>query len=146
MACMQMIGRKEDAKQHAESLLKEWTKRVTIDGIVLARDMKSILTINSKPVYEYNMVYLQSLCIKLRINGYKNKRREEMTRSLLERKRIQIVESIHYPGESTSLSRSTSDEYPVDNDDGIDPLPTNNNVLLRRTEDSRSNSPIRQAL
>ena len=61
------IGRKEDAKRHAETLLKEWTKRMTIDDIVLARDMKSILTIDFKAVNEYNMVYLQSLCIKLRI-------------------------------------------------------------------------------
>jgi hypothetical protein len=138
--------RKEDAKRHAETLLKEWTKRMTIDDIVLARDMKSILTIDSKPVNEYNIVYLRSLCIKLRINGYKNKRREEMTRLLLERKRIQIVESIHYyPSDlSTSLPRSTSDDNPVN--DGIDPLPTNNAVLLvcSTEEDSSSNSPMRQ--
>ena len=34
--------KKEDAKRHAEHVLKEWTKRMTIDDIVLSRDMKSI--------------------------------------------------------------------------------------------------------
>ena len=142
--------RKEDAKRHAEHLLKEWTKRITIDDIVLARDMKSILTIDSKPVNEYNMVYLRSLCIKLKINGYKNKRREEMTRLLLERKRIQIVESIHYPGESASSPHSTSDDYPADDDDGVVvPSPTTNNAVLlcSGTESSHSsNSPRRSWL
>jgi hypothetical protein len=82
------IKRKEDAKRHTENLLKEWMKRMTIDDIVLSGDMKSIVTIDSKPVNEYNMVYLRSLCIILKINGYKNKRRDEMIGLLLERKRI----------------------------------------------------------
>jgi hypothetical protein len=77
------MRRKEDAKQHAELLLKEWTKTRTIDDIVLSRDMTSITTIDSKPVNNYNMVYLQSFCIELKINSYKNKRREEMIRLLL---------------------------------------------------------------
>jgi hypothetical protein len=78
------VRRKEDAKQHAECLLKDWVKRMTIDDIVLSRDSTSIATIDSKPVNDYNMVYLRSLCIKLKINGYKNKRREDMIRLLFE--------------------------------------------------------------
>jgi hypothetical protein len=141
------IRRKEDAKRHAEHLLKEWMKRMTIDDIVLSRDMKSITTIDSKPVNEYNMVYLRSLCIKLKINGYKNKRREEMIRLLFERKRIQIIESIQYPGESANSPHSNSDNSvdSVDDDDILDPprrpSPTNNSALPLCTDNRSTQSP-----
>jgi hypothetical protein len=131
------IKRKEDAKRHTENLLKEWMKRITIDDIVLSGDMKSIVTIDSKPVNEYNMVYLRSLCIILKINGYKNKRRDEMIGLLLERKRIQYVESIHYPGdeESANLPLSHSD----DSDDSVDDS-NDCAILLRSVTDNRSGS------
>jgi hypothetical protein len=110
----------------------QWTKTIPIDDIVLARDMMSILTINLRPVNEYNMVYLQKLGMKLKINCFKNKRHEEVTRLLLERKRIQIVESMRYPDESASLPHSTFDDCPANDDDGIVPSPTNNAVLRCR--------------
>jgi hypothetical protein len=39
----------------------------------------------------YNMVYFRSLRIKLKINGYKNRRRDEMLAMLCETRRIQLV-------------------------------------------------------
>ena len=116
---------------------------MTIDDIVLSRDSTSIATIDSKPVNDYNMVYLQSLCIKLKINGYKNKRREDMIRLLFERKRIQIIEAIHYPGESANSPHSRSDSG---DDDDIDPPPcpspsTNNGALPLCTDNSSTQLP-----
>jgi hypothetical protein len=69
------MRRKEDDKQNTELLLKKWMERMTTDGIVLSRDRTSMTIIASKPVNSYNMV-----------NGYKNKRREELIRLLLRRK------------------------------------------------------------
>jgi hypothetical protein len=95
-----MKKKKEESKRQLEVQLKEWINNTTIDHIVLSQDMSSITEINSKPVSVYNMVYLRSLCIKLKINGYKNKRRDEMLTMLCERKRIQIVvESAQYCGD-----------------------------------------------
>ena len=129
-ACDWQMRRKENVKQQAKLLLKEWMKRMSIDDIVLSRDTTSLTTIDSNPVNNRNMVHLQSLCIKLKINGCKNKSCEDMIRLLLERKRIQIIESLHYPGESANLPHSNSDISLDDND--IDsccpPSPTNNNA------------------
>ena len=93
-----MKKKKEANKHQVEAQLKEWISRISIDHIVLSQDMTSITAIDSKPVNYYNtMVYLRSSCIKLRINGYKNKRRDEMLSMLCERKRIQlVVESVHF--------------------------------------------------
>ena len=107
--------KKEDAKRQAEMRMKESITRMTIDDIVLSSDGNTITSIDSMLVHSCNMVYLRNVCIKLKINGYKNKRRDEMIRLLVERKRIQIVESMHYPGEEES-----GNSHKSDSDDSVD--------------------------
>ncbi len=90
-------------KRQLELKLKEWINRITIDHIVLSHDMSMITEIDSKPVNCYNMVYLRSLCIKLKINGYKNKRRDEMLAMLCGRRKIKlVVEAMQYSDDKES--------------------------------------------
>ena len=89
--------RKEENKRQVETQMKEWINRMTIDHLLLSDDMTKVTEIDSQPVDNYNMVYLRALCIKLKVNGYKNKRRDEMLQLLCYRKRIELVESEHYP-------------------------------------------------
>ena len=86
--------KKEENKRSAETQLKQWINRMTIDHLVLSDDMTEVTEIDSQPVDSYNMVYLRALCIKLKVNGYKNKRRDDMLQLLCYRKRIQMVESV----------------------------------------------------
>lgn len=95
--------RKEENKRQVETQMKEWINRMTIDHLLLSDDMTKVTEIDSQPVDNYNMVYLRALCIKLKVNGYKNKRRDEMLQLLCYRKRIELVESEHYP-ESASTT------------------------------------------
>ena len=116
--------KKEENKRQAESQLKEWINRMTIDHLLLSDDMTKVTEIDSQPVDNYNMVYLRALCIKLKVNGYKNKRREDMLQLLCYRKRIQLVESVHYPESTTTPARisatsasSTDDNNRDENND-----------------------------
>jgi hypothetical protein len=89
---------KEEAKRSAQNQLRDWVVKITLDDIVLSADGTTIAEIDAKPTEAYNMVFLRAFCSKLKINGYKNKRRDETIRLLLERKRVQLVESAHYSG------------------------------------------------
>jgi hypothetical protein len=93
--------KKEEAKQSAQNQLRDWMSMVTIDDIILSADGTTITEIDTKPTDKYNMLYLRALCSKLKINGYKNKRRDETIRLLLEKKRVKLVESAHYAVEGT---------------------------------------------
>ena len=118
---------KEENKRSAETQLKQWINRMTIDHLVLSDDMTEVTEIDSQPVDSYNMVYLRALCIKLKVNGYKNKRRDDMLQLLCYRKRIQMVESVHYP--------ESSDEEETPNDDG-------NNQQLENESSAANNHNI----
>ncbi len=61
--------KKEENKHSAETQLKQWINRMTIDHLVLSDDMTEVTEIDSQPVDSYNMVYLRALCIKLKVNG-----------------------------------------------------------------------------
>ena len=93
--------KKEEAKRSAQNQLRDWMTMITIDDIVLSADGTTITEIDTKPTDLYNMLYLRALCSKLKINGHKNRRRDETIRLLLERKRNQLVESAHYAVECT---------------------------------------------
>lgn len=93
---MLMLKKKADKKKDADEVFKEWIRIVTLDSIVLSEDFGSIVSIDSKPVKAWNMVHLRALCSKFKISGYKNRKREEMVRLLLERKKNIDVERNHY--------------------------------------------------
>ena len=93
---MLMLKKKADKKKDADEVYKEWIRIVTIDDIVLSEDFGSIVSIDSKPVKAWIMVHLRARCSKFKISGYKNRKREEMVRLLLERKQKIDVESNHY--------------------------------------------------
>ena len=105
-ACLEWKQKKkEENKRQAESQLKEWINRMTIDHLLLSDDMTKVTEIDSQLVDNYNMVYLRALCIKLKVNGYKNRQREDMLQLLCYRKRIQLVKSVHYPESTTTPAR-----------------------------------------
>jgi hypothetical protein len=70
---------KEDAKRSAQNQLRDWMANITIDDFVLSADGTTIAEIDAKPTDKYNMLYLQALCSKLKINGYKTE--DEMRQS-----------------------------------------------------------------
>ena len=77
---------------------------------MLSEDFGSIVSINSKPVKAWNMVHLRVLCSKFKISGYKNRKREEMMRLLLERKKDIDVERNHY---AAAYDCNADDDYSV---------------------------------
>ena len=118
--------------------MKQWINRIIIDHIVRSQDMTMITEIDSKPVKCYNMVYLRSLCIKLKINGYKDKRRDEMLAMLCERRKIQlVVEAMQYSGDKESPNATGRTVEVVEDTTADDNVPAN----TRMTPQSPAHHP-----
>lgn len=88
--------KKADKKKKDDAAFIEWTLLVSLESIVLSSDFGSIISIDSKPVHEWNMKHLRALCSKLKISGYKNAKRDQMLQLLCERKKNEFVERSHY--------------------------------------------------
>ena len=138
--------KKEENKCQVETQLKEWINRMTIDHLLLSDDMTKVTEIDSQPVDNYNMVYLRALCIKFKVNGYKNKRRDEMLQLLCCKKRIWLVESVQHDPESTttpariSATSASADDNNHDKYDDEDH--ESNNVEENHDKQQSANSNI----
>jgi len=117
------IQKKANKQKDADLAFKEWTKMVTLDSIMLSEDLGTIVSIDSKPVEALNVKYIRAFCSKLKITGYKNRRRDEMVRLLWERKKNELVERHHY-----AVARVSAEDN--DDDDSYDNLHAQN----RQTE------------
>ena len=89
---MALLRKKEDKKRDADTVFNDWTESVTLDSIMLSSDFKSIKSISSRPVNDWNMKHMRFMCSKFKISGYKNRKRDEMVGLLLELKRKEILE------------------------------------------------------
>lgn len=104
------IKKKADKQKDADTAFKEWTKMVTLDSIVLSEDLGTIVSVDSKPVEALNVKYIRAFCSKLKITGYKNRRRDEMVRLLWERKKNELVERRHYAVARVSAADNDDDD------------------------------------
>ena len=101
--------KKEDKKRDADTVFNDWTETVTLDSIMLSPDLKSIKSISSRPVGDWNMKHMRFMCSKFKISGYKNRKRDEMVGLLLERKRNEILERKVYAEEFGSDTNNEDD-------------------------------------
>jgi hypothetical protein len=51
--------KKEDKKRDADAVFNDWTETVTLDSIMLSSDFKSIKSISSRPVGDWNMKHMR---------------------------------------------------------------------------------------
>jgi hypothetical protein len=108
--------KKEDKKRDADAVFSDWAETVTLDSIMLSPDLKSIESIASRPVGDWNMKHMRFMCSKFKISGYNNRKRDEMVGLHLERKRNEILERKVYAEEFGSNTNSDDDDDGTNNE------------------------------
>ena len=104
-------------KREAEEAMSEWTNSVTLESIILSSDCTSVVTIGLKPVEEVPVRILRVLCVRFKISGYKNRKREEILSLLCERKKNDSVEKHLYGVGSRSVPNDGVADVDGDNAD-----------------------------
>jgi hypothetical protein len=127
-----------EKKRDEESAIKEWTNTVSLDSILLSHDSGSIVSIASKPVHVVTANSIRALCIKLKISGYKNKRKDEMVLLLLERKKNEFIEKSHYAASRVYADGSKNQEDSDSEQDSWDSTPDKPGATRTIVADSSS--------
>lgn len=98
-----------------EEAINAWAERITLNTVVLNPESNGIVSINGLSINLLTMVHLRRFCVRFRISGYKNRKREETIQLIVRRMRSEVMERALYPEEESDISQGRANtELPLE--------------------------------